>query len=74
MIKLELNNNYSYQDLEKVFEEMRLTDPNMVWKEYGDSFVIGDQFIVIFSTETYSFVMTGYNDVRGAIFKLVNIS
>ncbi len=67
-----LYENYTYARIELIFEEMSKDDPNMTFTEYGDSFEIGNQFIVILGANTtLSFIMINYSVSDGAIYKLI---
>lgn len=71
--ELELNKSYWYKDLEEYFDNIYQHDPNIEWNETGD-FEIGKAFITIdMSSQTFSFVMDGYNDKYGASYKLIQI-
>jgi len=76
MDELELNKSYSYNNLDKWFEELIATDPNAEWVEYGNDkqSVCGETFLVINTSMTYSFVLDGYIQAgpnKGAQYKLI---
>lgn len=66
-----LYSNYTYNELDKWFSEIYDDDPNVNWKELGD-FLIGECFVVISGNNLLlSFVLAGYNESVGGVYKLI---
>jgi len=76
MQELKLYDSYLYSFIENYFEELIKTDPNFEWFDGNllpdtDTILCGTSYILIIGSVTYTFILTGYSQGNGGIYKLV---